>query len=141
MNLVDRCVLTEKHILVADDDQSVREALRFLLSVDRHTVTEAVDGRQALDLFAKQRFDLVITDYAMPGIGGEELVQEIRKLAPEHPIIMATAHAENLPIQTKNRSSTLPKPFALNELRIAIASVMGLEASDWVNSLDAGLRH
>jgi CheY-like chemotaxis protein len=127
MNLMDRWVLAGKRILVADDDQSVREALRCLLSVDRHLVTEAADGCQALELFGKEHYDLVITDYAMPGIGGEELVQKIWGMAPDQPIIMATAHAEHLPIKTKNRGSILPKPFALNELRVAIARVMGLD--------------
>lgn len=122
-------IFAEKRVLVADDERSVREAFKCLLSVDRHKVTEAVDGKHALDLFAKAHYDLVITDYAMPKMGGEELVKAIKRLAPQQPIIMATAHAEHVQARTRTRKLVLSKPFALNELRDMIARALSLQVS------------
>src|SRR5262245_3569536 len=102
---------TTKRVLVADDDLSVRQALRFLLGVDRYQVTEAVDGKDALALFSRESYDLVITDCAMPRMGGEELVMQIKRLAPAQPIIMTTGHAESLGGRKQAADDILTKPF------------------------------
>ena len=119
--------LASKRVLVADDEQSVREALKFLLGVDRYEVTEAVDGKDALALFSREHYDLVITDYAMPRMGGEELASQIKRLAPSQPIIMTTGHAEGLTGNKQTADAILAKPFALSELRNSIAKVLRLK--------------
>jgi len=117
---------TIKRVLVADDELSVRQALKFLLGVDRYQVTEAVDGKDALALFSRESYDLVITDCAMPRMGGEELAMQIKRLAPSQPIIMTTGHAEGLG-GTQAADDILTKPFALSELRKSIAKVLGFK--------------
>src|SRR5437763_1248440 len=88
--------VSHRNILVAEDEPGVREALILLLSLDGHTVTEAADGRQALELFRHGRFDLVITDYVMPQMKGDELAAHIHLLKPSQPVIMVSAHAQSL---------------------------------------------
>jgi DNA-binding response OmpR family regulator len=124
---MEKWILSGKRVLVADDERNVREALRFLLDVDRYEVTEAVDGEDALALFSREPYDLVITDYAMPRMCGEELVVQIKRLAPSQPIIMATGHAEGLVGRKQAADAILSKPFALSELRHSIAKVMGFK--------------
>ena len=112
-----------KRVLVADDEPGVREAFKLLLGLDHHTVTEAASGKEALGLFEPRKFDLVITDYAMPGMAGDELVNSIKTVAPDQKIILATAHAERFPQEKGSADIVLRKPFVWDELRQAIASV------------------
>ena len=85
-----------KRILLADDQQEVREMTKLMLDMDGHIVTEAGNGREALDLFTPDRFDLVITDYVMPLMKGDELARNIKRLAPAEPILMITGSATEL---------------------------------------------
>ncbi len=114
-----------KRILLADDQQGVRDAIRFLLQVDGHAVTEARNGKEALELFAPGRFDLVITDFAMPVMAGNELAMEIKRLAPTQPILMITAYAEDLGKARNPVDAMLNKPFSFSDLRQAIAKLLG----------------
>jgi len=114
-----------KRILLADDQQGVRDAIRFLLQVDEHAVTEARNGKEALDLFAPGRFDLVITDFAMPVMAGNELAMEIKRVTPTQPILMITAYAEDLGKAGNPVDALLNKPFSFSDLRTAIAKLLG----------------
>jgi CheY-like chemotaxis protein len=95
-----------------------------LLRIDRHDVTEAKDGRQALDLVSRQPFDLVVLDYAMPGMQGWEVALKIKCIAPALPILMVTAYLEKLSGLDKPVNAVLGKPFAMEELRSAIAKLV-----------------
>ena len=114
---------TPRRILLAEDEADVRSTLKQLLEFDRHSVVEACDGRQALNLLKSHRFDLVITDYLMPGMPGDQLVAELKKQAPELPIIMITANMDLLPNPIPGVDVLLPKPFQVADLREAIRRV------------------
>src|SRR6266853_2344031 len=114
----------EKRILVVEDDPSARESIILLLRIDRHRVTEAKDGKEALDLLSRQAFDLVMLDYAMPGMQGWEVALNIRRIAPVLPILMVTAYLEKLGGIDKPVDAVLGKPFAMDELRSAIAKLI-----------------
>lgn len=116
--------VTGKRILLADDQPEVRETLRLLLGLDDHTVVEAENGAEALALFVPEQFDLVITDYAMPEMKGDELASGIKRLAPTQPILMITGSAHNLPAQKNPADALLNKPFTLAALRESIAGVL-----------------
>src|SRR5204863_6595905 len=114
----------------------VCDAVKMMLDFDGHTVETAANGKEALAKFAKDKFDLVITDWKMPEMTGDQLAEAIKKLAPSQPIVMITAHAEML--QTANISSKLidavvPKPFLLEDLREAIAKVSSAAESEKSN--------
>ena len=113
-----------KRILLADDQQEVREMTRMMLDMDEYIVTEAANGREALDLFAPDRFDLVITDYVMPEMKGDELARSIKRLAPSEPILMITGSAQELGARQMFVDAVLNKPFAFEDLRQAIAQLL-----------------
>jgi len=114
---------TQKQILVVDDETHVREALRLLLAEDNHAVVEANNGAEALGLFKKGRFDLVLTDLNMPHVMGDELAVHIRQLAPGQPILMLTAHAKR-PGPDNPVNAVIRKPFGLRELRETMARLL-----------------
>lgn len=118
--------LRELRILLVEDKPLVREVIREHLQRQGHTVDTAPDGRQALEKFLASRYDLVITDLAMPAMSGEQLAMEIKKIAPNKPIILLTGFGD--PRLAQNAYSDLVdcvliKPVTLYALRQAIAKV------------------
>jgi len=112
-----------KKILLVDDEPSVSKAIRMLLEHDGFKVQIAESGEAALALYERDRFDLVITDFSMPGMTGGELAGRIKKIRPDQPIILATASIYKLePANHPARvvDYVLDKPFGLRELREAI---------------------
>jgi CheY-like chemotaxis protein len=113
-----------KRILLIEDDPSARESTKLLLNIDRHTVTEARDGVEALDLIARQPFDLVLLDFFMPGMHGGEVALKIKRIAPALPILMITAYLEKLSNFDKPVNAVLGKPFAIADLRNEISKLL-----------------
>jgi CheY-like chemotaxis protein len=112
-----------KRILLVEDERWVRECIKRLLWLDAHTVTEAANGLEAMELFSHEPFDIVITDYDMPRMAGDELVAHIRSQSPAQPILMITAGVERLRGQGNPASAVLGKPFGVQELRDSLASL------------------
>jgi CheY-like chemotaxis protein len=113
-----------KRILLAEDQQEVRQMTKLMLGIDEHIVTEAGNGREALELFTPGRFDLVITDYIMPLMKGDELARNIKRLAPSEPILMVTGSAAELVGIRGSVDAVLNKPFAFEDLRQAVAQLL-----------------
>lgn len=80
-------------ILIADDEEGIRNMIKEYMSLENYQLTEAVDGKEALNLFKKESFDLIIIDVMMPKLDGWALCREIRK-SSRVPIIMLTARGE-----------------------------------------------
>jgi CheY-like chemotaxis protein len=121
-------------ILVADDDATMRQSIKLLLEHDGHEVVPVGSSEAALAQLAERRFDLVITDFLMPGIHGDELVAHIRKLIPKQPILMATAFLNEY--EQYGRASgidgLLLKPFSRQELQDAIEQVLPHKQPDQI---------
>jgi CheY-like chemotaxis protein len=113
-----------KRILLVDDQRSVREAIALLLSLDEHTVVEATNGAEALALFKPGHFDLVITDFKMPQMKGDELATKIKQASSSQPVLMITAYAERLGDSGNPVDALLNKPFYLEDLRRAMAKLL-----------------
>jgi CheY-like chemotaxis protein len=114
-------------ILVVDDEAIVRRSIKMLLEHDGHKVWHAGCGEAALVEVAQRKFDLVITDFSMPGMHGDQLVTRIRQLIPTQSIIMITAFVEEYKVfgEVSGRVDVLLlKPFAFQELRDAIEQVL-----------------
>jgi len=122
--MTKRANVYRKRILLADDHPEVRQTVRLLLGMDEHTVAEAANGREALDMFAPDRFDLVITDYAMPVMRGDELAENIKQMAPSQPILMITGTIEQWQGLSPSVDGLLCKPFGFEDLRCAIAKLV-----------------
>ena len=118
--------VSPRRILVVDDEPFVCDAVKLMLEFDGHHVETASNGKEALKVFEKGKFDLVITDWKMPEMSGDHLADAIKKLVPEQPVVMITAHAEMLQtahVSLKSVNAIIPKPFMLDDLRKAIADV------------------
>jgi DNA-binding response OmpR family regulator len=118
-------IVRGKRILLVDDEQSIRDAYAMLLDMDEHKVVMAADGAEGLALFQSGKFDLVITDCEMPGMKGNELAVKIKHLSPSQPILMITAFPEHCDKLENPVDFVLTKPFQFEELRRAIAKVLG----------------
>lgn len=81
-------------ILVVEDDKITRRLIKEILSRGGYEVIEGEDGSQALELFKKEKPDLVITDYQMPVMNGLRLLSEIRNINPGTPVIMLTGFGD-----------------------------------------------
>lgn len=81
-------------ILIAEDNDDLRDMLKELLEANGYLVLEAVDGREAADMALDRRPDLVLMDLALPGTDGLSAVSEIRAQVPvaEMPVIMVSAY-------------------------------------------------
>jgi two-component system cell cycle response regulator CpdR len=116
-----------RQILLVDDEPAVCNAIKMMLKFDGHAVQTANGSKAALSLFEQGKFDLIIMDYSMPGMKGDELAAVIKQRLPHQPIIMISAYAEML----KSSGDPLPgvdfiisKPFSLADLREAMAGVL-----------------
>jgi CheY-like chemotaxis protein len=119
--------VSKKRILVVDDEPFVCDAVKMMLAFDGHDVVTANDAKEALGTFDKDKFDLVITDFAMPGMKGDELAAAIKAKSPSQPVVMITAYAEMLQSSGKKLNGVdflISKPFLLEHLREAIATVL-----------------
>jgi len=117
-------IIRGKRILLVDDESNVRGAFRMMLELDDHRVTEAENGADALVLFTKSQFDLVITDFEMPVMKGNELAVRIKNVSPKQPILMITAYGRELGDPQNPVDALLNKPFTLDELRGALAKLL-----------------
>ena len=116
--------LRQKRILLVEDQPAVRGSIALLLSLDEHTVAEAADGVEGFALFQPGKFDLVITDFDMPRMNGNELARKIKQACPSQPVLMITAYAERLGDSDNPVDAMLNKPFQLNDLRRAMAKLL-----------------
>jgi len=90
---------TGARVLVVDDDRDICETLRDILEIERYKVTTVGDGYGAIDLVARQPFDVVLLDIKMPGIDGFETHRRIRQITAELPVILVSAFAVGEAIQ------------------------------------------
>ena len=103
-------------ILVVDDDALINMNAVDMIEQLGHTALEAYNGREALTILASdQQIDLMITDYAMPGMSGVELADQARQLRPQLAILLATGYSE-LPSGVEVDLPRLSKPYQQSEL-------------------------
>ena len=109
------------HILLAEDDSSMRQFIQKALEKAGHTVSAEADGLAALSNLeeTKDDYDLLLTDIVMPGIDGIELSQKAANLCPTMKVMFITGFAA-VAMDAKNKSDNgakvLSKPFHLNDL-------------------------
>jgi DNA-binding response OmpR family regulator len=115
-----------KRILIVDDEPSLIKGLRFNLEQqDGYTVDEALDGEQALDMFAAGKYDLILLDLMLPKIDGMEVCQRIRSVS-NVPIIMLTAKDDDMDKIMGlefGADDYMTKPFNMLELKARIKTI------------------
>jgi len=113
-------------VLVVDDDAGVREGLRLALD-EHYTVLEAPHGRLALGIVRAERVDLVLLDILMPEVDGLEILQELKALEPDLPVIMMTAVKTvrtSVAAMKLGAADYVTKPFQEDELIAAIRQAL-----------------
>jgi CheY-like chemotaxis protein len=119
-------LLRSLHILVVDDEPMVREVVTAYLTVDGHTFETATNGREGVEKFYKGKFDLVITDRAMPDMNGVLLAGLIKQITPKAPVIMLTGFGDMMKATGEMPACVdclVSKPVTLTEFREALAKV------------------
>src|ERR1035438_7153468 len=118
--------MTTAKILVVDDEPQLRRVMRGALTKQGYIVADARDGDSALEMLRKDRYDLVILDRNMPGIGGVETCRAIRQHS-DIGIIMLTvrkAEADRIEALDAGADDYVTKPFSMPELLARIRANM-----------------
>jgi len=117
----------EAHILIVEDEQRIRSALKDFLEYHHFTVSEAADGPAAKDRVESKRFDLILLDLMLPGISGEQLCTDWRRQGIQTPIIMLTAkgqETDKVRGLDSGADDYITKPFSLEEMLARIRAVL-----------------
>ena len=112
------------NILLIDDEPLVRDLLKQVIEKSGHTVTEAGNGKEGVQCFRENNFDLVITDHGMPVMNGLETAYRIKKQKPATPVILITgwqAETDETFQKPSGIDEFITKPFDLEKLIDIIA--------------------
>ena len=113
-------------ILLVDDEQAIQTLLAYPLRKDGYEVVSAVDGREALDRFGEQRFDLVVLDIMLPKLDGIEVCRRLRSRS-QVPIIMLTAKDDEIDKVLgleMGADDYITKPFSVREFRSRVKAAL-----------------
>jgi len=116
-------------ILIVDDEKNYLIVLKELLSEENYEVVTAENAPQALEIFKESDFDLVLTDMKMPNMDGIELLENIRSVNSEIPVIVMTAYAtveKAVKAMKKGAFDYVTKPFQNEELKITVRKAIDL---------------
>jgi DNA-binding NtrC family response regulator len=116
-----------KRILVVDDEEGMRELLAEYLRAFGYDVTLAENGREALGLYSKGKFDVVVSDLMMKPVNGMELLGELIKTDPDVLFIMVTGYpsiGSAMEAIKKGAKDYLSKPFNIDEIKLKIERVL-----------------
>ena len=118
-------------ILICDDDAIVHQSLSLYLDNEEFLHDSAYDGKQALDMIAREHYDLMLLDQMMPGMTGMEVCQAVRRTS-QLPIIMLTARGEEIDRilgLEMGADDYIVKPFSPREVISRIKAVLRRTAS------------
>jgi two-component system response regulator PilR (NtrC family) len=120
-----------KTVLVVDDEEGVREALRHFLERDGFRVRLARDGREALQILEGEACDLAFLDIMMPGLDGIETLRQIRGRHADLPVVMVTAYASaesTIQAMRLGAFDYITKPWRIDEVRLVMQRAWELAA-------------
>ncbi len=121
-------ISADAHVLLVDDDDDVRMITACVLEELGYTVTSSSGGRDALLCLERdQAIDLMVVDFAMPGMNGREVARLARQRRPELPIVLVTGYADIGQLQSEIAvDSIVQKPYQMNELAVKIRAALAL---------------
>ncbi len=126
-------------ILLVEDEDSIAKLVKMNLELENYEVVWTTNGKKAVELFNKERFDLILLDIMLPGLNGLEVCEQIRLYNPSIPILMLSAKGE--PIDRIKGLKTgaddyLSKPFILEELLLRIEKLLQRSNDDIKGELE-----
>jgi CheY-like chemotaxis protein len=121
--IADPAAILPVSILLVDDEPTIHFVVGVILREAGYSVGDANDGMEGLRMFEKGSWDLVITDRAMPGMGGEQLAREIKNISPDVPLLLLTGF---LKADTRFElfDEILEKPFLRAKLLATVGRVL-----------------
>ena len=114
-------------ILIVDDEEKMRRILEIMLQRMGHVVTASEDGADALQRLREDTFDLVISDLRMPGLDGDQLLAQLRKIGNKTPFIIVTAHGSVQSAVSTMRQGAhdyILRPFDIDTIKLSIDRVL-----------------
>ena len=132
------------HILIADDELSMRELLEYMLSKEGYRISCAENGRKAIEMIESTPFDLLICDIRLGDISGLEVLKAAKKINPQTVVIMISAYTTTeTAVESMNEGAFdfVPKPFINQELKDTITNALTLKTVENEKlSLDSALK-
>jgi signal transduction histidine kinase/CheY-like chemotaxis protein len=118
-------------VLLVDDDAAVREVTAGVLRDRGYTVMEAGSGGAALDMFDRHpEVDLVLLDFAMPGMNGAEVARELRARRPDVSILFATGYADTAALTEFDQDQLIQKPYVEEQVANKVAAKLAAKIAD-----------
>ncbi|HTL69448.1 MAG TPA: response regulator [Lacunisphaera sp.] len=120
-----------KHILVADDDPAIRRVLRLALEGLGYKVSEAADGKVAMERYIANKPDCVVTDLVMPNQEGIETIMQMRRNPHRAAIIAMSGYTGTRAgvylnmARSLGADAILEKPFTVDQIKTAVEKVLG----------------
>lgn len=117
----------QKIILIVDDDEALREALRKILEDDGYGIIVAASGEQAIEILREHPVDLMLTDIRMPGMSGLDLLKKVREIHSTLGVIILTGYGEiesYIEAMHFGALEYLSKPFKANELKFIVNKIL-----------------
>ena len=111
------------HVLVVDDEEVVREGCRRVLTGKGYEISTAENGKQALEILAEEKIDIILLDLKMPIMGGEEVLEKTRTTYPDIPAIVITGHGTvdtAVGCMKKGAYDFITKPFQIDQFLITV---------------------
>ncbi len=114
-------------ILVIDDEKSISNTLKEILTYEGFEVVEAQDGMEGLKFVEKEKFDIILSDIKMPKMDGIEVLEKLQELSPETPVVMISGHGNiDTAVEAirKGAFDYISKPLDLNRMLVTIRNAM-----------------
>ena len=117
----------KRRILVVDDESQIRSMLHDMLTRAGYDVTEAADGKQAIDILRKDNFDVVVADILMPEKDGLEVIMYLQRESPLTKCVAMSAPSNRVFLQSAQllgATRVVEKPFTAADMEAAIRDVL-----------------
>lgn len=114
-------------ILIVDDEKEIVDILRELMEADGHSVTVSYDGQKALEIYQKDKFDVVFADISMPGMDGIDLTQKLLRLDKEAKVVVITGRIGTVEVELALNAGAkmfLKKPFGKKDIDQTIEEIL-----------------
>ena len=124
-------------ILLVEDEENIRKAVKLNLELEGYEVVTAEDGRKAMERFQSEHFDLIVLDIMLPELDGMQVCEQIRLNNTSVPILMLTAKGDpedRVAGLKKGANDYLPKPFLLEEFLLRVKNLIQLTSKSPENT-------